>query len=132
MSEEQKNEAAEATATDAAAETAPQEEVTVLPYRELRTGMIVRVHEKIKDVNAKGEERNRVQVFEGMILHAKSAGVAKTITVQKDSGGVLVEKIYPLSSPNIDKIEVVRKYQTHRKKLSFLRTRFKRKMKEIK
>ena len=94
--------------------------------------MIVRVHEKIKDINSKGEERERVQVFEGMVLGVRGGGVSRTITVRKDSKGFMVEKIFPLSSPKIDKIEIVKEHRVKRAKLTYLRGRFKRKMKEIK
>lgn len=94
--------------------------------------MVIRVHETIKDVNSKGEEKTRTQVFEGMVLGVKNAGIARTMTVRKDSGGVMVEKIFPISSPNIEKIEVVKEHKVRRAKLNYLRTRFKRKMKEVK
>lgn len=122
--------APETTETPAAEET--KEEAATPAQPEIRSGMIVRIHEKIKDVNAKGEERSRVQVFEGMVLGTKGQGIAKTVRVQKDSGGVLVEKIFPLSSPNIEKIEIVRQFKVRRKKLVHLRSPFKRKMKEVK
>ncbi len=111
--------------------TASAEDVAVvLPNRDIQTGMLVRVHEKIKDFNAKGEERERVQVFEGIVMGVKGPGMSRTMTVRKNSNGWMVEKIYPLSSPNIEKVEVVKQYKTRRGKLSFLRGRFRRKMVE--
>lgn len=106
--------------------------VEELPHRDVKPGMIVRVHEVIKDTNAKGEERERVQVFEGTVLGIGGEGVSRTMTVRKVSGGIGVEKIYPLSSPHVSKIEVVREYRTRRAKLWFLRRgKLKRRMKEI-
>jgi large subunit ribosomal protein L19 len=102
-----------------------------MPHRDIRPGMVVRVHERIIDTNTRGEEKERVQIFEGMVLGAKGGGVSRTITVRKNSKGWMVEKIFPLSSPNIDKIEVVKEYRVKRAKLNFLRSRFKRKMKEV-
>lgn len=106
-------------------------EVEELPYSDIRSGMIVRVHERIIDVNSKGEEKQRVQVFEGLVLAVRGGGVSRTITVRKNSKGWMVEKIFPLSSPNLEKIEVVKQYKVRRAKLSFLRGRFRRKMKEM-
>lgn len=106
-------------------------EVEELPYSDIQSGMIVRVHERIIDVNSKGEEKQRVQVFEGLVLAVRGGGVSRTITVRKNSKGWMVEKIFPLSSPNLEKIEVVKQYKVRRAKLSFLRGRFRRKMKEM-
>lgn len=100
----------------------------------LRAGMTVRVHEKIEDVTPKGEKRIRVQIFEGIILGIRGAGVSKTMTVRKVSDGVAVEKIYPLASPVIAKIEIVKTAKVRRAKLSFLtnkRSGFRRKLKEV-
>ncbi|MFA4845396.1 MAG: 50S ribosomal protein L19 [Patescibacteria group bacterium] len=105
----------------------------ILSIDQLRAGQTVRLHERIKDVSAKGEVRERVQVFEGIILGVKGAGVSKTLTIRKVSDGIGVEKIYPLHSPLIAKIELVKTARVRRAKLSFLnnlKTRFKRKLEE--
>ncbi len=95
----------------------------------LRTGMTVRLHERIIDVSPKGEKRERVQIFEGVLLNIRGAGDQRTLLIRKISNGVGVEKIFPLSSPNIVKIDVIKQAKTRRNYLSFLRG-FKRKLKE--
>jgi large subunit ribosomal protein L19 len=99
---------------------------------EIKPGATVRVHQKIKEKTAKGEDKERVQVFEGIIL-ARKHGSQKgaTITVRKISEGIGVEKIFPLHSPNIIKIEVVKQAIVRRAKLYYLRT-YKKKLKEKK
>jgi large subunit ribosomal protein L19 len=85
-------------------------------------GAVVRVHQEITDVNPKGEEKKRVQVFEGTVLARKhGAGIKATITVRKVSEGIGVEKIFPLELPTIKKIETVKKLRVNRAKLAFLR-----------
>lgn len=101
---------------------------------ELKPGMTVRVYQKIKELNIKGEEKERVQYFEGLIIakkHGKEAG--GTITVRKVSDGVEVEKIYPLNLPTIEKIVVKKQAKTRRAKLTFLKKTkkpYKKKLKE--
>ncbi len=114
---------------------APAEAVAVeAKPMELRSGMTVKVHEKIEDVTPKGEKRIRVQIFEGIILGIRGAGVSRTMTVRKVSDGIGVEKIYPMSSPVIAKIELVKTAHVRRAKLNFLtdrKYRFARKLKEV-
>lgn len=99
---------------------------------EIKPGATVKVHQKIKEKTAKGEDKERIQVFEGMVL-ARKHGSQKgaTITVRKISEGIGVEKIFPLHSPNITKIEVVKQAIVRRAKLYYLRT-YKKKLKEKK
>ncbi len=101
---------------------------------EYKSGMVVKVHQKIKEMNTKGEEKERIQIFEGTIIAVRHGSeIGATITVRKVSDGVGVEKIFPISSPVVAKIEVVRTLRTRRAKIQFLRdSDFKRKMKEVK
>lgn len=97
---------------------------------EIEPGMVVRVHQKIKETTPKGEERERVQIFEGTVIAKKGKDAqSRTITVRKVASGVGVERIFPLRSPVIAKIEIVKQYETRRAKLYYLRTH-KKKLKE--
>ena|SRR3989338_7594239 len=101
-------------------------------YPAVQPGTLIRVHQKIKETTPKGEEKERVQVFEGTVLarrHGSEPGA--TITVRKISEGIGVEKIYPLHMPSITKIDVKKRYRVRRAKLNFLRTS-KKKLTEIK
>ncbi|MDO9509715.1 MAG: 50S ribosomal protein L19 [Candidatus Magasanikbacteria bacterium] len=99
-----------------------------------KPGMVVKVHQKIKEMNTKGEEKERVQIFEGTIISAKHGGeIGATITVRKISEGIGVEKIFPIKTPSLVKIEIVKQFVVRRAKLNHLRDpKFKRRMKEIK
>ena len=81
-------------------------------------GDTVKVYGKIKEGN-----RERVQVFEGVVLKRQGGGARETFTVRKSSNGVGVEKTWPLHSPNVEKIEVVRFGKVRRAKLNYLRER---------
>lgn len=135
---EEVDQAAEVAAKPEATDTSIPEAVegeaekVELPNRDIKPGMWVRVHEKIKETNARGEEKERVQVFEGIVIGLKSPGISRTMTVRKNSKGWMVEKIWPLASPTIEKIEVVKQYKTKRAKMNYLRDRFRRKLKETK
>ena len=81
-------------------------------------GDTVKVHVKIKEGN-----RERIQVFEGTVIAKKHGGVSETVTVRRVSYGVGVERTFPVNSPIIDKVEVVRKGKVRRAKLYYLRDR---------
>ena len=85
---------------------------------EFHVGDTVRVHAKIKEGN-----RERVQVFEGTVLKRQGGSSRETFTVRKNSNGIGVEKTWPLHSPSIEKIEVVRLGKVRRAKLNYLRER---------
>jgi len=98
---------------------------------ELKPGMTVRIYQKIKDLNSKGEEKERIQYFEGIIIARKhNKEVGATITVRKNSEGVNVEKIFPLNLPSITKIEIKKQARVKRAKLYFLRRGYKKRLKE--
>ena len=84
----------------------------------VKVGDTVRVHVKVKEGS-----RERIQVFEGTVIAKKHGGITETITVRRISYGVGVEKVFPVHSPSIDKIEVVRNGAVRRAKLYYLRGR---------
>lgn len=81
-------------------------------------GDTVRVHAKIKEGN-----RERIQVFEGVVLKRQGGSSRETFTVRKNSNGIGVEKTWPVHSPSIEKVEVVRHGKVRRAKLNYLRGR---------
>ncbi|MGA9752956.1 MAG: 50S ribosomal protein L19 [Acidobacteriota bacterium] len=81
-----------------------------------KAGDTVRVHVKVRE-----GEKERLQVFQGVVIARKHGGVRETVTVRKISGGMGVERIFPLHSPIIDKIEVVSEGKIRRAKLYYLR-----------
>ena len=85
---------------------------------EFNVGDTVKVYAKIKE-----GDKERIQVFEGTVLKRQGGGARETFTVRKTSNGVGVEKTWPLHSPNVDKIEVVRRGKARRAKLNYLRKR---------
>ena len=84
---------------------------------DLRPGLTVRVHVKIRE-----GEKERIQVFEGVVIGIRRGGCRSTFTVRKVSFGQGVERIFPLHSPSIAKIEIGRAARVRRAKLYFLRT----------
>ncbi|MDY5987284.1 50S ribosomal protein L19 [Sporofaciens sp. SGI.106] len=85
---------------------------------QFNVGDTVKVYGKIKEGN-----RERIQVFEGTVLKKQGGSTRATFTVRKSSNGVGVEKTWPLHSPNVEKVEVVRKGKVRRAKLNYLRQR---------
>lgn len=85
---------------------------------EFAVGDTVKVYGKIKEGN-----RERIQIFEGIVLKRQGGSNRETFTVRKMSNGVGVEKTWPLHSPNVEKIEVVRRGKVRRAKLNYLRER---------
>ena len=85
---------------------------------EFNVGDMVKVHGKIKEGN-----RERIQIYEGTVIKIQGTGARKTFTVRKTSNGVGVEKTWPLYSPLVEKVEVVRKGKVRRAKLFYLRDR---------
>lgn len=85
---------------------------------QFNVGDTVRVYGKIKEGN-----RERIQVFEGIVLKKQNGGNRETFTVRKSSSGIGVEKTWPLHSPNVEKVEIVRYGKVRRAKLNYLRGR---------
>ena len=83
---------------------------------EFRVGDTVRVDVKIVE-----GKRERIQAFEGIVISRKNSGISETFTVRKKSGSVGVNRIFPVNSPLIDKITVVKKGKVRRAKLNFLK-----------
>ena len=81
-----------------------------------KAGDTLRVHVKVKEGN-----RERIQVFEGVVIKRRGSGVSETFTVRKISYGVGVERAFPLHTPKIEKIEVLRRGRVRRAKLYYLR-----------
>ena len=85
---------------------------------QFNVGDTVRVSNKIKEGN-----RERIQVFEGVVIKKQGGSIRATFTVRKNSNGIGVEKTWPLHSPKIEKVEVVRRGKVRRAKLTYLRGR---------
>ena len=83
-----------------------------------KVGDTVRVYNKIREGN-----RERIQVFEGTVLKKQGGGARETFTVRKTSNGIGVEKTWPIHSPHVEKVEVVRRGKVRRAKLNYLRKR---------
>ena len=85
---------------------------------EIKAGMTIRVDVKIKEGN-----KERIQAFEGIVIKVQGSGIGETFTVRKLSSGVGVERTFPINSPLIDKIIVIRVGKVRRAKLYYLRSR---------
>ena len=88
----------------------------VIPF--FKSGSTVRVHVKIKE-----GDKSRIQVFEGLVIARQGGGIAETFTVRKISNQIGVERTFPIHSPIVEKIEVVRHGKVRRNKLYYLRGR---------
>lgn len=84
---------------------------------EFNSGDTVKVHVKIKEGN-----RERIQIFEGLVIKRQGGGISETFTVRKVSYGIGVERTFPVHAPSIEKIEVTRKGKVRRAKLHYIRT----------
>ena len=85
---------------------------------EILIGSTVKVHVRIKE-----GEKERIQVFEGTVIAKNNSGIAETFTVRRVSYGVGVERVFPINSPFVEKVTVVRKGKVRRAKLFYLRGR---------
>jgi large subunit ribosomal protein L19 len=85
---------------------------------EFNVGDTIKVHVKVKEGN-----RERIQVYEGTVLKIQGGGLTETFTVRRISYGIGVERTFPIHSPKIDKVEVVRRGKVRRAKLNYLRGR---------
>ncbi len=83
---------------------------------QFRAGDTVRVHYRIRE-----GEKERIQIFEGIVIKKRNNGLGSSFTVRKESSGIGVERIFPLHSPMIEKIEVVKRGKVRRAKLYYLR-----------
>lgn len=101
---------------------------TVIKDTPVHAGDIVRVHQRIKEA----EEKERIQIFEGMVIKIRGRGDDKTFTVRKIStGGIGVEKIFPVASPWIARVEVKRTGDVRRAKLYYVRQKSARSVAQI-
>ncbi|MBQ2675786.1 MAG: 50S ribosomal protein L19 [Clostridia bacterium] len=85
---------------------------------EIEIGSTVKVHVKIRE-----GEKERIQIFEGTVIAKNNSGIAETFTVRRVAYGVGVERVFPVHSPNVDKVELVKYGKTRRSKLYYLRDR---------
>jgi large subunit ribosomal protein L19 len=85
---------------------------------DFRPGDNVKVHVRLKE-----GEKERIQIFEGLVIARKHGGIQETFTVRKISSGIGVERVFPIHSPSIAKLEVVRRGQVRRAKLYYIRSR---------
>ena len=83
---------------------------------EFRSGDTVKVHVKVRE-----GDKERIQIFQGVVISRRGAGTNESFTVRKMSGGIGVERVFPLHSPILDKIEVLRRGRVRRAKLYYLR-----------
>jgi large subunit ribosomal protein L19 len=85
-------------------------------HPEFLPGDTIRVHVRVVE-----GDKHRIQVFQGVVISRRGGGTREAFTVRKISGGIGVERIFPINSPNVDKIEVMRRGRVRRAKLYYLR-----------
>jgi large subunit ribosomal protein L19 len=94
---------------------------------QIKPGHVVKVHQKISETKVTGkktETKERIQIFEGLVIGVKGgSGINATITVRKISGGIGVERVFPVHSPTIEKIEIAKITKARRAKLNYMRGR---------
>ena len=95
-----------------------QESLKEDKYEAIKVGNTVRIQVKIRE-----GERERLQAFEGIVIARKGSGVSETFTVRRVSYGVGVERVFPIHSPNVASVELVRAGKVRRSKLYYLRDR---------
>ncbi len=101
-------------------------------FSHIKSGQVVRVSLRIKEINTKNEEKERVQVYEGVVIGRRGGkGMGATITVRKVTDGIGVERIFPLHLPTINNIEVVKEYKTKQAQLPYIKN-YGKKLKEKK
>lgn len=95
---------------------------------QIRTGQVVKVHQKISETKVTGkktETKERIQIFEGLVIGMRGkTAINATITVRKISDGIGVERVFPINTPTIEKIEIVKITKARRAKLNYMRDRF--------
>ena len=90
-------------------------------YPDFKAGDTITVAYKIKEDNAKGDSKERIQKFRGIVIQKRGAGISKTFTVRKMSNGIGVERIFPYNSPFIDSIELNKVGKVRRARIFYLR-----------
>lgn len=94
---------------------------------DIKPGHVVKVYQKITEVKGGGKKqeiKERVQIFEGLVIGKKGGkGIGAAITVRKISGGIGVERVFPLNAPTIEKIELIKITKARRAKLNYMRDR---------
>jgi large subunit ribosomal protein L19 len=109
----------------------PEESTALTTLGDLKPGMTVRIYQRIKELNPKGEEKERIQYFDGLVIACKHGHEAGgTVTIRKVSNGVGVEKIFPINLPTVNKVEIKKQAVVHRAKLTFLKKGYKKRLKD--
>ncbi len=110
----------------------PPLESNIISTSEIKTGMYVKVYQIISELDTKGKEKTRTQAFEGLVIRRKHGNeTGATFTVRKEyKTGHVVEKIYPINLPSIEKVELIKKLnKVNKAKILFVRSSKRRKLK---